>query len=421
STLTLGGALSDGAGVFTLTKVGAGTLVLGNAANTYDGGTFVNGGTLSTSSDAGLGAASSQVTLNNGGKLVITSNTTSGRTFNLNTGSLQVAAGATLTYVSATVNGGFLRGPGAHAIGANSTFSGVTALSGNTITQSFPTTLSNFTNSGSFISNALLTWDGGYNTSAGTLTINDAFNITAFENTGIVNVNNGGLLSNTANNFVSGGGSRITVNPSGQINLNSTAMDLNGALLINNGTITGATNVNYGSLAKGSGVYGAVNVLDGGKFSPGNSPGFVTTGSVSWNPGGNYTVEMSDALGAPGTGWDLWNIAGDLLTNASTDPSGRFTISLASLAGNSPGFAANFDNTRDYSWLILRADDGILGFDPAQLALDVSGFRNNLGGGHFALESSSTDLYVRFAAVPEPAAIGLFVVAALWSARRRRF
>ncbi|HEV8606418.1 MAG TPA: autotransporter-associated beta strand repeat-containing protein, partial [Tepidisphaeraceae bacterium] len=47
STLTLGGALSDGAGVFTLTKVGAGTLVLGNAANTYDGGTFVNGGTLS--------------------------------------------------------------------------------------------------------------------------------------------------------------------------------------------------------------------------------------------------------------------------------------------------------------------------------------------------------------------------------------
>jgi hypothetical protein len=90
--------------------------------------------------------------------------------------------------------------------------------------------------------------------------------------------------------------------------------------LVNNGTIAGTTNVNFGSLAKGSGVYGAVNVTDGGKFSPGNSPGAVTTGSTTWNSGGTYTVEIADALAGPGIGWDLWTIAGDLLVN----PSGHF-------------------------------------------------------------------------------------------------
>jgi len=73
------------------------------------------------------------------------------------------------------------------------------------------------------------------------------------------------------------------------------------ALLVNNGHISiGATNVNFGSLAKGSGVYGAVNVTDGGRFSPGNSPGSVTTGSTTWNSGGSYVVEIADALAGGG-------------------------------------------------------------------------------------------------------------------------
>ena len=95
-------------------------------------------------------------------------------------------------------------------------------------------------------------------------------------------------------------------------------------LLVNNGTVTGTTNVNFGALAKGSGVYGAVNVTDGGKFSPGNSPGSVTTGSTTWNSGGGYLVEIADALAGAGVGWDVWNIDGTLGLNATATTNGRF-------------------------------------------------------------------------------------------------
>ena len=40
------------------------------------------------------------------------------------------------------------------------------------------------------------------------------------------------------------------------------------------------------ALAKGAGRYGEIIVTDGGKFSPGNSPGTVSTGSTTWNSNG---------------------------------------------------------------------------------------------------------------------------------------
>src|SRR4030095_14054180 len=100
SNFTLAGSSS-----FALTKVGPGTLIL-TSLNQYDSGTVVNGGTLSVNSDSALGAATGPVATNNGSKLLVTGSTTTARTFALSTGSIQVAAGATLTYVGATVNGG---------------------------------------------------------------------------------------------------------------------------------------------------------------------------------------------------------------------------------------------------------------------------------------------------------------------------
>ncbi len=406
--LTISGNITDGIDVFPLTKVGAGTLVL-SAVNNYDGGTFINGGTLSISANNNLGNTIAPLTANNGGKLLVTANTTSGRTFNLNTGSLQVGAAATLTYTSATVNGGFLRGPGTHAIGTNSIFSGVTALNGTNISQSQPTTLVNFTNAGSLTSSAALTWDGGFNTSAGNITVNNSFNIQGFENDGNISVNSGGAITNTSSPLVSGGGARITINPGGVINAGP-SFELNGSLLVNNGTITGTTNINYGALAKGSGVYGAVNVTDGGRFSPGNSPGTVTTGSATWSSGGSYVVEIADALNASGR--DLWLIEGQLnLTASSAHP---FIVSLSSIDG------LIFDSTHDYTWPILHASGGILGFDPSGLTLDTSAFKNNLGFGHFSLESTSTDLAIHFSSVPEPVVLSMAALAVGSVSRRRR-
>ncbi len=411
--LTISGPITDGTSLFPLTKVGAGTLILTNA-NTYGGGTLINGGTLQISANNALGAAGTTVTSNNGGKLVVDANTTTSRTFNLNNGSLQVNAGATLQYNSATVNGGFLRGPGTHQVGVNSSFNGVTALNGNSIVQSQPTTLVNFTNAGSLLSSAALTWDGGFNTPAGNITVNSAFNTQAFENDGIMTINSGGNITNTASSFVSGAGGRITINPGGQLNAGP-SLELGASLLVNNGTITGTTNVNFLALAKGSGTYGPVNVLDGGRFSPGNSPGSVTTGSTTWNSGGSYIVEISDALAGAGVGWDEWNINGVLNLNATSTTNGRFTISLSTL----DALAANFDNTHDYNWPILHADGGIVGFDPSDISLDTSGFKNGLGTGRFLLDSTSTDLVLRFSSVPEPQICVLSLLAAVSFTRRR--
>jgi fibronectin-binding autotransporter adhesin len=417
TTLTLAGGISDSDPArpvpLALVKSGQGILKITNL-NSLRGGTIVNGGILSIASDGDLGPGGTPVAVNNGSKLLVTSTTLTGRTFNLNTGSIQVNSGATLNYSGAVVSGGFLRGPGTHAIGANSSFSGVTALSDSVISQIAATTLANFTNAGTFTSNAPLTWDGGFNTGAGRLTVNSSLTTSGFENDGVITINNGASVTNTGSNLASTGGSRITINSGGALNVPGNALDLNGGLLVNNGTITGATNVNFGSLAKGSGVYGAVNVADGGRFSPGNSPGAVTTGTASWKAGGNYTVEMADAVAGAGIGWDLWKIEGDLLI----DPS--FSIAISSLDANAAGPAANFDPTGEYHWLIARSMNDLGEIDATSVVLDTASFANPIGNGHFYLSTDHSSLYINFSSVPEPASAVLLSFAVISLARRKQ-
>lgn len=79
-----------------LVKSDMGTLVL-NGANTYAGGTRINGGTLRISDDANLGAVSGGVTFN-GGVLHTTADLTSGRAFDfVSSGSILTDMGSTLT------------------------------------------------------------------------------------------------------------------------------------------------------------------------------------------------------------------------------------------------------------------------------------------------------------------------------------
>jgi hypothetical protein len=144
------------------------------------------------------------------------------------------------------------------------------------------------------------------------VTVNNTANVRDWTNDGVVTVNSGGVLSNTGSDLVSGGGSRITVQSGGQLNVETGfSLDLQGSLLVNNGTINGATEVYYGATAKGGGVFGSVAVFDGGTFSPGNSPGTATiNGTYVWGAGGKLDFEIVDALGAAGAsnGWDLVNV-----------------------------------------------------------------------------------------------------------------
>jgi hypothetical protein len=139
----------------------------------------------------------------------------------------------------------------------------------------------------------------------------------------------------------------------------------------------------------------------------------VTTGAVTWNPGGSYQVEISNASGIAGTDWDLWNINGLLMVNAGTTTNSKFAIEVDSLSGLVAGPAANFNNNQRYQWLIADASAGIGGFDPAELTVDTSGFANNLGSGKFYISPNGNNLYLNFAPTPEPSTLALFGAGAI--------
>jgi T5SS/PEP-CTERM-associated repeat protein/autotransporter-associated beta strand protein len=370
---------SDLSGNFGLTKLGSHRLVL-TGANSYLGPTTVNAGTLQFSSNW----------------------------FDLSGRSVQADTGAIVEYNNATITGGYLQGLGTHFSlpYTTNTFNAVTTANGTHFNQGGTTYLNNFTNGGWLFNSTVgvLTWNGGSNVFTGTVEVTGTLNASSWGNQGVLTVDSGGTLNNAASNLVSGGGSRIYVGsvavPGGLINVNSDGggrtLELNGALLVNNGTISGTTNVNYGSLAKGAGVYGPVNVNDGGKFSPGNSPGLVSTGAVTLNGGGQYLVEINNAASTAGTGWDLWNVNGPLSFAAGTTANSKFTVAVASLSGLAAGPAANFVNTQPYFWPIASASGGIAGFDPSKIAVDATAFANNTGLGHFEVSQTGGNLYLDF-------------------------
>jgi T5SS/PEP-CTERM-associated repeat protein len=369
-------------------QIGPGTTTVANAP-TFTGAFATDAGLLILPGPL-VGSA---YTANNGGTLRFDGSTLGGKTIRAN-------AGGTVEYEHATVNGGFLRGSGTHAIigGGTSAFNGVTTFNSTVIVQDGAAKFDNSINGGVLTSNAALAFDGVANAASGAITVNSTLATIDFTNNGVVTVNDGGTISNLEGNLVGGGGSRTTVNPGGAINLEGGAtLELNGALLVNNGVITGPANVNYGSLAKGSGSYDTVNVFDGGAFSPGNSPGEVSVGSMSLNAGGRLVLEIRDFDGTPGVDFDEIDVAGNLDFNAGTTPNSKFTIALVTLdAANQPAPAANFHLNQPFSLSLFNVGGAINGFSADSIAFDLSGFENDLAGGTLAISPSGSGLNLSF-------------------------
>jgi hypothetical protein len=207
--------------------------------------------------------------------------------------------------------------------------------------------------------------------------------VSDFQSYGVVTLNPGSAAMPTRLTATGGsaiylnGGSRTNIgsaaNPNPQLTVVNSVIELNGALLENNGTINGTVNVNYGSLAKGAGVYGIVNVGVGGVYSPGNSPGIVTASQVTFDntpvTSGSPILMMELAGTTPGTAYDQLHVSGKLSLG------GILQVSLVDNFSPTAGASTSFDIldwgtlSGKFSSVQLSSLNAPLGWDTSQLYL----------------------------------------------------
>ncbi|WZO99892.1 Ig-like domain repeat protein [Isosphaeraceae bacterium EP7] len=235
--LGLGGAISDGADAFGLTKTGAGSLGL-NGANTYDGTTTISAGAISISNDQALGSTDGNTVINGGSLYVLGG---SPRTVAEN---LSLTGGGSGASVLVGINGD-------STLTGNITIAshpGINALNGTTLTLSgviddssgtSALTLSSDSTSKVVVGGTNL-YDGVTNISTGLV------NITAAGSLGDVATSNTTTVATGASLEISGG---ITLPSTKSIRLNGTPMSGLMKLISSSGDNTIAGGVRLGNSA----------------------------------------------------------------------------------------------------------------------------------------------------------------------------
>jgi autotransporter-associated beta strand protein len=339
-----------------LVKNGGGALHLTNVANTYTGGTTVNGGVLGIVSGS-LGALPASpaidITLNNGGTL----------RYN--------ADGMALN-----VNRQILLGAGGGALNTNGNNGGVSGvISGSSLTKIGAGTLTLSNNN---------TYTGGTTISTGTLLVNNA--IGSGTGTGPVTVNaagtlggNGTVLGNVTNSGIASPGTSV-----GALHLGGTYTQ----------TATGRLDIELASLAS----YDRL-ILSGAATLSGTLAVSLTSGFM---PQAGNTFEIVTATGLGGTQFTTTNLP---TLSGSLGWSVNYDADSVTLAVTTAGDFNNNGKVDGADYVVWRK-----GLGTTFQQSDYGVWRSNFGTPGAAAAAS----------VPEPAACSLVGLAALTLLARRR-
>jgi len=183
-----------------------------------------------------------------------------------------------------------------------------------------------------------------------------------------------------------------------------------GTLLLSGSTASSsAVSVNSGGTIAGAGtVNGSLTLVSGGAVAPGSGVGKLNAASSTWQGGGIYKWEISDASAAAGSGYDLLNLTGGLTLSATA--ANKFAVQIIGLA---------VQNLADgQSFVIAHSGTSVTGFDPAAFVLSVTDAGDS---DSWSIEQSpdGKDVRLRFSSVPEPGSAALLAVLTCGAAMRR--
>ena len=223
-----------------------------------------------------------------------------------------------------------------------------------------------------------------------------------------------GFGGSTSAAVVKTGAGRLTLSGSNSYTGSTT---ISGGTLAVNGWLGGSPiTVSSGGVLAGSGTVGSVTVASGAGIGPGNSPGTLTTGAMTWNGGGFYDWQLYNASGTAGTGWDFISGTGGLTIAATSG--NKFTINLLTLSSTGPdvsGNALGFSSAQSGMWAI-GSFTSITGFDTSTISLNTTGFSNPYSG-LFSLATSGGTLNLVYTALGSSytAGTGVWSDATNWS------